>query len=146
MNEQHSVTVPKWLMVVGVVALLWNLMGGGILLSELFAQEEMMEGMTEPQKEWARSTPGWIYAVFAISVGTGIVGSICLLLKKSAAAPLFVVSAVAVLIQMGYMMVIAGGLQVMGPSGAVMPAVVVSLAIVWLVVSLSAKSNGWLAS
>jgi hypothetical protein len=146
MNEQHSVTVPKWFMVVGVVALLWNLMGGGILLSELFAQEEMMEGMTEPQKEWARSTPGWIYVVFAISVGTGIVGSICLLLKKSAAAPLFVVSAVAVLIQMGYMMVIAGGLQVMGPSGAVMPAVVVSLAITWLVISLSAKSNGWLAS
>ena len=57
---------------------------------------------------------------------------------------LFTVSFVAVLIQMVYTMLIAGGLQIMGPSGAVMPAIVVMLSIAWLLLSLYFKGKGWL--
>ena len=55
-----------WFWVIAAVALLWNIMGCVILFSEVFAQEALMESMTEEQKEWSRSTPGWIYFVFAI--------------------------------------------------------------------------------
>jgi hypothetical protein len=41
-------------------------------------------------------------------------------------------------------MLIAGGLQVMGPSGAVMPAVVIILSIAWLLFSQFSKGKGWL--
>jgi hypothetical protein len=144
MNEQTTTSVPKWFWIIAIVALLWNIMGGMIFLTEVFAQESMMETMTEPQKEWVRSTPTWIYIVFAIAVSTGLAGSVFLLLRKRLAVPLFVVGLVAVVIQMAYTMLIAGGLQVMGPSGAVMPAVVVTLALVWLLFSLLFKSKGWL--
>ena len=146
MNEQQKVSVPLWFWVIAVVALLWNIMGCVILLSEVFAQEAMMESMTEEQKEWSRSTPSWIYFVFAISVSAGVAGSICLLMRKRLSVLLFTISFVAVLIQMVYTMLIAGGLQVMGPSGAVMPAVVVTLSIAWLLFSLSSKDKGWLDS
>ena len=144
MNEQQKVSVPLWFWVIAVVALLWNTMGCVILLSEVFAQEAMMESMTEEQKEWSRSTPSWIYFVFAISVSAGVAGSICLLMRKRLSVLLFTISFVAVLIQMVYTMLIAGGLQVMGPSGAVMPAVVIMLSIAWLLFSLYFKGKGWL--
>ncbi len=144
MNEQTKTSSPIWFWVVAVLALLWNIMGGMIFLTEVFAQESMMATMTEPQKEWARSTPMWIYVVFAIAVITGLAGSVCLLMRHRLAVPLFIVGFVAVVIQMVYTMVIAGGLQVMGPSGAVMPAIVVTLALVWFLFSLKFKSKGWL--
>jgi hypothetical protein len=144
MNERQKVSVPLWFWVIAVVALLWNIMGCVILLSEVFAQEAMMESMTEEQKEWSRSTPSWIYFVFAISVSAGVAGSICLLMRKRLSVLLFTISFVAVLIQMVYTMLIAGGLQVMGPSGAVMPAVVIMLSIAWLLFSLYFKGKGWL--
>jgi hypothetical protein len=143
-NEPPSISVPAWFWVIAVVALLWNIMGCVILLSEVFAQEAMMESMTEEQKEWSRSTPSWIYFVFAISVSAGVAGSICLLMRKRLSVLLFTISFVAVLIQMVYTMLIAGGLQVMGPSGAVMPAVVIMLSIAWLLFSLYFKGKGWL--
>ena len=146
MSEQQKVFVPARFWVIAAIALLWNIMGCAILYSEVFAQEAMMESMTDVQKEWVRSTPSWIYIVFAISVSTGVAGSICLLMRKKLSVPLFAISFVAVLIQMVYTMLIAGGLQIMGPSGAVMPALVVILAIAWLLFSLFSKGKGWLAS
>ncbi|MDZ4852059.1 MAG: hypothetical protein SGI77_22455 [Pirellulaceae bacterium] len=144
MNEHQKVSVPLWFWAIAAVALLWNIMGCLILLSEVFAQEAMMESMTDEQKEWSRSTPSWIYFVFAISVSAGVAGSICLLMRKRLSVQLFTVSFVAVLIQMVYTMLIAGGLQVMGQSGAVMPAVVIMLSIAWLLFSLYSKGKGWL--
>lgn len=144
MSEQQKLSVPVWFWVIAAVALLWNLIGFVIFLSEVFAQEAMMESMTEKQKEWTRSTPSWIYFVFAISVSTGLAGSICLLMRKASSVLLFTISFVAVLIQMLYTMLIAGGLQVMGPSGAVMPAVVIILSIAWLLFSQFSKGKGWL--
>jgi hypothetical protein len=141
MNEQTKTSSPVWFW---VVALLWNMIGGMIFLTEVFAQESMMESMTEPQKEWAQSTPMWIYVVFAIAVVTGLAGSVCLLMRNRLAVPLFIVGFVAVVIQMVYTMVIAGGLQVMGPSGAVMPTMVVTLALVWLLFSRHFKSKSWI--
>ena len=146
MSVQQKIFVSGWFWVIAAFALLWNIMGCAILYSEVFAQEAMMESMTDVQKEWARSTPSWIYIVFAISVSTGVAGSICLLMRKKLSVPLFAISFVAVLIQMVYTMLIAGGLQIMGPSGAVLPALVVILAIAWLLFSLFSKGKGWLAS
>ena len=146
MNEEQKTVVPTWFWVIAAVSLIWNTLGCVIFSSEVFAQEAMIESMTGEQKEWVRSTPRWVYVVFAISVSTGVAGSLCLLMRKKLSAPLFTISFAAVLIQMVYTMLIAGGLQVMGPTGAVMPTVVITLAVVWLSFSLLSKGKGWLVS
>ncbi len=144
MNNTPSHSAPVWFWIVAGTALLWNLMGCVIFLSEVFALESNIETWTEPQKEWARSTPKWIYVLFAISVTSGVAGSIFLLLRQKLSTPLFSVSFAAVLVQMTYTMLIAGGLQVMGPSGAVMPTVVVVLGLTWLLFSLFSERKEWL--
>ena len=146
MNEEQKTVVPTWFWVIAAVSLMWNILGCVIFSLEVFAQDAIIESMTDEQKEWVRSTPRWIYVVFAISLSTGVVGSFCLLMRKKLSAPLFKISLVAVLIQMVYTMLIAGGLRVMGPTGAVMPTVVITLAVVWLWFSLLSKGKGWLIS
>ncbi|MDG2015400.1 MAG: hypothetical protein P8J33_17985, partial [Pirellulaceae bacterium] len=88
-------------------------------------------------KDWVRSTPSWVYILFAISVSTGLAGSIFLWVRNRYCVVLYSISLGAVLHQMIYTMVIAGGLQVMGPSGAVMPTIVILLAVTWLIYAVS---------
>lgn len=144
MNEKTSLTVPVWYWVVATIAVLWNLMGCVNFAMEMFAQEAMMEWMTDAQKEWVRSIPGWIYVLFGVAVATGLAGSICLFPRSKWSVAFFGISLPVVLVQMIYTMIIAGGLQAMGPSGAVMPALVIVLAIVFLWFSYFAKAKSWL--
>ena len=143
MDAKPDTPVPMILWVVGGVALLWNIMGCGIFFNEMFNQEAAIESWTEAQKEWVRSTPFWVYVIFGLSVATGLVASVGLLLRKDWSLPLFIASFIFGLIQMGYTMLIAGGLKLMGASGAVMPVVVVSLALAWVLSTRKFKSANW---
>ena len=142
MKQQTKSTVPLWYWVIAAVALLWNLLGCAFFGMELFAQEAVMESMTEPQKEWARSIPGWIYFVYGLAVSTGVAGSIGLCLRKGWTTLMFAICLVAVIVQMVYTMII-GGLQVIGPSGLVMPSLVIGIAAALLWFSWFARSRGW---
>jgi hypothetical protein len=145
MNQETKSAVPVWYWIIAVVALLWNLMGCTSFAMELFAQETMMKNMDMPeaQKEWARSVPSWIYFVYGLAVLTGMAGSIGLLLRKSWSTRMFGICLGAVIVQMVYTIIIAGGLQVMGPSGLVMPALVIAVAAALLWFACFACNRGW---
>jgi len=124
---------------------LWNLLGCAFFGMELFAQEAVMESMTEPQKEWARSIPGWIYFVYGpgrVNRGGG----------KHWPVPAKGLDHLDVrnlprggdCAKMVYTMIIGGGLQVMGPAGLVMPSLVIGIAAALLWFSWFARSRGWL--
>jgi len=144
MNSEHRIPIPAWYWVIAVLALLWNLLGCAAFLMEVFAQEAFMESMTEEQKDWARAIPRWIYFVYALAVTTGVVGSIGLFMRKAWSVPLFAICVVAVIVQMVYTILITGGLQVMGPSGLVMPVLVIVFASALLWFSWFAKGKSWL--
>ena len=145
MNQETKSSVPRWYWVIAAVALLWNLMGCAFFAIEIFAQEAAMESMTQAQKEWARSIPRWIYFVYGVAVTTGVAGSIGLFLRKSWTIATFAICLAAVTVQMVYTMLIGGGLQVMGPSGLVMPSIVIGIAAALLWFSSFARSRGWFA-
>jgi hypothetical protein len=145
MKQQTKSSVPRWYWVIAAVALLWNLMGCAFFAIEIFAQEAAMESMTQAQKEWARSIPRWIYFVYGVAVTTGVAGSIGLFLRKSWTIATFALCLAAVTVQMVYTMLIGGGLQVMGPSGLVMPSMVIGIAAALLWFSWFARSRGWFA-
>ena len=146
MSQNPKSAVPVWYWFIAGVGLLWNLLGCAFFAMELFAQEAMMESMTEPQKAWARSIPGWIYFVYGLAVSTGVAGSVGLLLRKGWTIPLFAICLAAVIVQMVYTMLIAGGLQAMGPSGLIMPGLVIGIAALLLWFSWFARSRGWIGS
>jgi len=126
------------------VALLWNLMGCGFFGMELFAQEAAIEEWSEPQKEWARSTPAWIYVVYGLAVTAGVAGSAGLLMRKAWSVLVLAIGLGAVVIQMVYTMLIAGGLEVMGPSSLMLPGIIILVAGSLLWFSRFASAKGWL--
>jgi hypothetical protein len=142
-NQEIKTVVPFWYWVIAVAALLWNLLGCAAFAMEVFAQEAMMDSMTEEQKEWARSIPGWIFAVYFLAISTGVAGSIGLFLRKAWAIALFAICLVAVIVQMVYTMIIAGGLQAMGPWGLIMPSLVIGFAAALLWFSWFARRRNW---
>jgi hypothetical protein len=144
MKPTTNSAVPVWYWVIAAVALLWNLMGCAFFGMEMFAQEAAMESMTEAQKEWVRSIPGWVYFVYGLAVLSGVAGSIGLFLRKGWAILMFTVSLIAVIVQMVYTMLIGGGLQAMGPSGLAMPSLVIGIAAALLWFSRFARSRNWL--
>jgi hypothetical protein len=144
MNQNTKPAVPLWYWVIAALALLWNLLGCAAFAMEVFAQEAMMQSMTEDQKEWARSIPRWIYFVYALAVTTGVAGSIGLLMRHGWTVALFAICLAAVLVQMFYTMILGGGMQVMGPSGLVMPSLVIVFAAALLWFSWFARSRSWL--
>lgn len=144
MQPTTESVVPRWYWVIAAVALLWNLIGCLFFGIELFAQEAAMESMTEAQKLWVRSIPGWIYVVYGLAVLTGVAGSIGLFLRKGWAVAMLTISLVAVIVQMVYTMIIGGGLQAMGPSGLAMPSLVIGIAAALLWFSRYARSRSWL--
>ena len=143
MKQAIKSAVPVWFWVIAAVALLWNLLGCTFFGVEIFAQEAAIASMTQAQKEWARSIPRWIYFFYGAAVTTGVAGSIGLFLRKSWTIAMFAVCLVAVIVQMFYTMIIGGGLQAMGPSGLVMPSLVVGIAAALLWFSWFARSRGW---
>lgn len=132
-----------WYWGIALLALFWNLLGCAFFSMEIFDQEAWMKSMTVDQKAWVRSFPVWIYFAYAVAVSTGVAGSIGLILRKDWTIAFFAISLVAVLLQMGYTMIVSGGLRVMGPSAAVMPLLVIFIAAALLGFSFFASSRNW---
>lgn len=144
MNGEPKPIIPVWYWIVAVVALLWNLIGCLFFSIELFAQEAFIESMTDEQKAWVRSIPTWIYFAYGVAILSGVAGSVGLLMRKRWSFVVLIVCLAAVLIQMIYTMLIAGGLQAMGPTGLIMPMIVIAIAAALVWFSAHAKKRNWL--
>lgn len=123
-------STPRSVLIIGIILLLWNLMGVAA-----FAMQYGMDlgefAKTDPvgARIFAKM-PGWLWIVYAVAVGAGTVGAVLLLMKKAAAASLFLVSLIAVLVQFGYTL---GATDLIAQKGmlqaAVFPIVVILIAI-----------------
>lgn len=102
--SNSKVKPPIWFWIVSVIALLWNAMGVDQYLGQAYKTERWLSTMSEEQLEIVSYFPVWLTAAFAIAVFAGALGSIGLLIRKKWAYPLFVVSLLAVILQMGYVL------------------------------------------
>ncbi|WP_188374416.1 hypothetical protein [Winogradskyella haliclonae] len=96
---------PIWFWIVSILALIWNGMGVNAYLQQAYNTESYREMYSQEQLEIAANLPSYITAAFAIAVFGGVLSSILLLLRKKLAATIFYVSLLAVLVQMGYLLI-----------------------------------------
>jgi hypothetical protein len=89
---------PIWFWVISVIALLWNAMGVMAYLADAYMTDEMISQMNERQQAFqALDMPAWYTACYGLAVFCGLLGCIFLLMRKSWAKPMFVISFIAVL-------------------------------------------------
>lgn len=145
MTTSIKTLAPKSFWIISIIALLWNLMGTMTFFMEVFITPEALAALPDAERALYENTPPWLHIVFAIAVFGGTLGCVLLLMKKRLAVPLFIISLVAVITQMGYWLLINDVMAVHGPSSAIMPLLVILVAAFLVWYSYNAKGKGWIS-
>lgn len=97
MSEGVKPTAIFW--VVGILALVWNLMGVVAYLSmTMVPAQEFAEAYGQAFADILATKPAWATAAFAVGVFGGVLGCLALLIRKSWAKILFILSFLGVII------------------------------------------------
>ena len=130
--------------IISIIALLWNGMGILRYLGMTVWRDETMATLTDELKALVEALPSWMNYVFAVAVFAGFLGVLLMLLRRKLATPLLGISLLAVLVQMGYWLFATEIIDVEGVQGAIMPIVVIAVAIFLYFYSKGAAQKGWL--
>lgn len=130
---------PIWFWIVSVIALIWNVMGVNAYLQQAYNTESYRAMYSEEQLEIAANMPAWVTAAFAIAVFAGALGAIGLLLRKSWAVKLWLLSLLAVIVQMGYILI--NGYV----SSMLMTIMIIIFALLFVWFARKSEANGWLS-
>lgn len=131
--------------IIGIIALIWNLMGVGAFVGQSFVSDEAKALLPPEQVELLNNIPTWVVIVFAIAVFSGLLGCILLLLKKKFAVSIFMISLLAVIVHQGHFFLTIDGVGIYGYlQGLIMPVIVILIAMFLYMYSKSAASKGWL--
>lgn len=139
MSNSTTNKAPILFWVLSIIALIWNGMGVNAYLQQAYNTESYRTMYTEEQLEIAANMPAWVTAAFAIAVFTGALAAIGLLLKKSWSVKLWYLSLLAVLIQMGYILI--NGYA----SSIVMTIMIIVFALFFVWFARKSEANGWLS-
>ena len=111
--------------VIGIIALIWNLMGVIAYLGQAFMTDEMKAALPAEQQPHYENIPIWVTAAFALAVWGGFFACVLLLMRKKLAKMLFLISLIGILVQMVYNFFISEAMDIYGPGGMIMPLMVV---------------------
>ena len=113
----RAATVPKHLWIIGVLTLLWNLMGAYDYLMTKTRNAAYLAKFDQAQLDYYFGFPVWVEAFWALAVWGGVLGSILLLLRKRLAVPVFLVSLVSMVVTAVHNFGFYDAMEMMGTSG-----------------------------
>lgn len=142
MNEKT--TIPTLFWIIAGIALLWNLMGLYAFYSDMTISPEALDAMESGQRALYVNFPVWKKVAYGAATIFGFLGSLGLLLKKSWAAPLLLISLVGVLIQSAHNIFMTNAVEVLGMGAMVMQIVILAIAIFLYYYARSSAAKGWL--
>ena len=128
-----SAKTPWHLWLIGALALLWNAVGAFDYLMTQTQNEAYMGQFSPEQLEYFYGFPTWVVAAWAMAVWGSVLGSILLLLRKRAAAPVFLVSFLSMVVTSFHNFILTDGMDVMGVGGAIFSSFIFFFALgLWL--------------
>ncbi len=130
-ESKNKPTTSFW--IIGIVALIWNLMGVYEYLKIAYMTAEELFALPPEEQVLYENIPAWVTAAFALAVFGGSLGCILLLLRKKLATLVFIISFVSILAQMTYNLLMSKVMEVYGPVGFIMPVMVIAVGafLVW---------------
>ncbi|MGD9548522.1 MAG: hypothetical protein AB7V45_13395 [Candidatus Krumholzibacteriia bacterium] len=143
MANQTRIPVHVW--IVGVVTLLWNLMGAYDYLMTQTRNEAYMAKFTPEQLDYFYGFPVWVEAFWALAVWGSLLGSVLILLRKGLAAPVLLVSFVCMVVTAIYNFGLSDGMKIMGTGGFVFTVVIFLVALGLWLYARAMKRRGVLA-
>ncbi len=141
---ENKKPVPRWFTITAVVAIIWNLLGVSAFIMQVLMTPEMLAQLPDAERELYESMPAWVLGAFAVAVFGGVLGSLGLALRKVWSLLFLWLSLFAVLAQNAYSFLMSNVLEVYGPQAAVMPALVILIAVMLVIIARNANTRHWL--
>ncbi len=142
MSDELNGGTPMTHWLVSGAALIWNLFGFMIYLTQVRATpEQMAQQFDAAQVAFLDAIPMWATSANAIAVTAGVLASVLLLFRKSLALPLFVVSLIALLVQDLYSFALVDAVGVLGMQAVYIQGTVLVIAIALILYTRRAKKR-----
>lgn len=145
MSERLQDAIPRSFWIIAGVALAWNLIGVAAFVAQVTTTEDALMQLPEAERMLYENMPVWATGAFALAVFGGALGSLLLLLRKSWAVPVFVASLAGLVVQNYHSFFIAKSIEVNGPGGLILPAMVLVIALLLLWYSRYASAKAWIS-
>jgi len=137
-NSNRGIHWSFW--VIGVVALLWNVLGSINFFVQM--NPEMHTTYRETERLIIEGRPMWATVGFAVAVFGGALGALLLLLKKSVSYYLFSASVLGVLVTIAHTLGVGINFGIGETLGIILMPMMVAVFLIWY--SKLAKGKGWL--
>ncbi len=133
--------VPAWYWIVAVLALLFEAFGCLMYWTQVSADPA---SLPVDQRALREAMPIWMTAAYGVAVWVGLAGAVLLLLRKTYAVPLLLLSLIAVIIQFGGVLLVPQLRDMIPPDGYAGPIAIALVAYGIWHFSRYANKRGWL--
>ncbi len=144
-NTMNNVKIypQNWFWVIGVLALIWNLIGVMAFIGELLLDPEQLEYLREKELNSYENRPVWVIIAYALAVFAGTLGAITLLLRKKIAKIFFILSLIGILAQQFFIFFLSDSLNRLGLEDLVLPIAVIVIGFLLFWYTKYCISKGW---
>lgn len=141
-NEAGS--LPRSFWIVAGLALVWNALGVLAFFGDIYQTPEQIAAQGALIERLYTERPAWAVWAFGVAVFGGLAGAILLLMRRSLAQTLFILSLLGLIVQNLYWFGMAKAHEHFSASSQIMPLLVFLIAIYLVWYARSATQKGWL--
>lgn len=117
MTQGHAPSTPRHLWIVGIVALLWSLMGAMDYVMTQTENEAYLNQFSTEQLEFFAGFPAWLVAFWAIAVWGEVLGAVLMLMRKKLAVTVLLVSFLSMVVTTIHNYAFGGAADIVGGTG-----------------------------
>jgi type IV secretory pathway TrbD component len=141
MSEPTPIVAPSWFTMAAVGVLLWELVGCAMYLMQVSVDPALLP--VDERNVW-EAAPAWMTAAYGVAVWGGLAGAILLILRRKHAAPVLLVSFIAVLVQFSALLLVPTLRELMTSDMLLLPFLIAVVCFLVWRFAHHAKSHGWI--
>ena len=141
MKDENVGSVHWSFWAIGIVILIWNVMG--VINFFMQMNPDVLAAYRESERAIVEGRPTWATGAFAIAVFGGVLGCLLLLLRKSAAYYLFIASLLGVIVTMIHTFGVGINFGLGEILGIILMPLVVAVFLIWY--SKQVEIKGWIS-
>lgn len=135
---------PVWFWIVSVLIVLWGAVGVFAFYTDVTMSGETLAAMDDYDRRFYLARPTWFASVYGLATWGGFVGGVALLLRRRLAVVLFLLSALAVVVQFGWVFGVTDLIAEKGAWTAIFPILILAIALFQIWFAVMVNRRGWL--
>lgn len=140
MSTEAKSKPPKVFWAVSGFGLVWNAVGVLAFIGQITMD---LSQLPDAERLFFEAQPTWATAGFGIAVASGVLGCVALLLRKSWAAPMFLLCLGGIVVQSFHSLALSNSVEVFGPEGIILPIGIFVIAVFLTWFAKHSEKRGW---